>query len=74
MRHRSPLRVHDSACDPVLPRGPRAQETVWGQVLRIESWGGHDPEWTAGDDAGEPTLGHGSSALASTRAQIGGPP
>jgi len=74
MRPRSPLRVHDSACDPVLTHGPRAHETVWGQVRRIESWGGPDPEWTAGDDAGEPTLAHGSSTLASTRAGIGRPP
>jgi hypothetical protein len=55
MRRRSPLRVHDGAGDPVFPHGPRAQETVWGLASRIESWGGHDPEWTAGDDAGERT-------------------
>jgi hypothetical protein len=35
----------------VLPRGPRAQETVWGRARRNERWGDHDPEWTAGDDA-----------------------
>ena len=40
------------ACEPVLPRGPRAQETVWGYARRNETWGARDPEWTAGDDAG----------------------
>jgi hypothetical protein len=51
MRPGSHLRVHDSACDPMLPRGPRAQETVWGQALRSAIWGDRDPEWAAGDDA-----------------------
>lgn len=56
MRDRSPLRVHDGARDPVLTRGPRAQETVWGRALRIAIWGTLDPEWTAGDDAAGFTL------------------
>jgi hypothetical protein len=28
---------------PLLPRGPRAQETVWGRALRNATWGDHDP-------------------------------
>src|SRR5262249_37481647 len=51
MRPRSPARPR-CACDPVLPRGPRAQETVWAQARRNNTWGDRDPEWTAGDDAG----------------------
>ena len=47
MRPGSHLRVYDSACDPVLPRGLRAQETVWGQALCNAIWGDLDPEWTA---------------------------
>src|SRR5262245_49591531 len=39
MRHRSHLRVHDGARDPLLPRGPRAQQTVWGRALRNAIWG-----------------------------------
>jgi hypothetical protein len=38
MRHRSHLRVHDGARDPLLTRGPRAQETVWGRALRNATW------------------------------------
>jgi len=74
MRQRSHLRVHDSAGDPVLPRGPRAQETVWGPALCTESWGHQDPEWTAGDDAGGFTLGRAISDPLLGPAEIGGPP
>jgi len=52
MRPRSTARPR-CACDPALPLGPRAQETVWGQARRSETWGDHDREWTAGDDAGQ---------------------
>src|SRR5512137_1756899 len=51
-----PPSVHDGARDPGLPRGPRAHETVWGRALRNAIWGDHDPEWTAGDNAGDSTL------------------
>jgi hypothetical protein len=74
MRARSHLRVHDSACDPVLTRGPRAQETVWGQALCIESWGEYDPEWTAGDDVRGFTRGRASFATRLNLEKIGGPP
>jgi hypothetical protein len=51
MRSRSPLRVHDSACDTVQPVGLEPRKPCGGQALRNEMWGEVDPEWTAGDDA-----------------------
>lgn len=47
-----------STMEPVTPvcRGPRAHETVWGRALRNAIWGDHDPEWTAGDNAGDSAL------------------
>ena len=62
--YRSPARPR-CACDPVLPRGPRAQETVWGQARQKETWGASDPEWTAGDEAGNPRT--------RTRSELGKP-
>jgi hypothetical protein len=57
---------------PVLPRGPRAQQTErskpsGGRALRTAIWGDHNPERTAGDDPADGTFRGRSASATSCR-------
>src|SRR5262249_8138850 len=47
-----PLHVHDAPVTPCCPVGREPRKPCGARRRRNKTWGDHDPEWTAGDDAG----------------------